>query len=296
MENQDLLRKFLLRDIANKNNRITGFLNKQVRTGSSYNDGFNEILHFFAGGKNSQVLDAINEHRETKEGKKFASYNYFDIDTLIAYNDYLQSIISEVDVVSYENGRKTASLTDYRKGLQLAQKKLRDRAGTRETGYYNPARPISLMYRYREGKRELFPIATPSKEAFERSCNVYTCRRAVELYLEQKLQAKSKSRSTHPAPEYISHIHNGRKLRLLVNKKLYYCDEQGAGIKYIEASSKDGQLFGTYRDNGSVYVGPVYDHDMRLIDAYSEGVTFYGKEPTTKYKFDKEDEDQLTFF
>ena len=70
-------------------------------------------------------------------------------------------------MATYESGRKTASLADYRKGLAEAQKTFVNLAGSRESGFYNPKKPIGLMYRYKEGKRELFPMKAPAKNILE---------------------------------------------------------------------------------------------------------------------------------
>lgn len=293
MINVDQLRYYLLRDIANKDGRIRGFLTKQVRVGTSYNDGFNEILHFFAGGKNSQVLDLINEHRGSNESKRFSIYNYFDIDTLIAYNQYLQTIISEVDVATYESGRKTASLADYRKGLAEAQKTFVNLAGSRESGFYNPKKPIGLMYRYKEGKRELFPMKAPAKNILEEKGKYYAYQALLKVYLDGR---RLRNPNAQKNPGQISYKHNGRKFDLNVDKIAYYCDVEGAGLKYIEASAREGRLFGTYRTDGSVYHGDLYDREGMLVEIDGGGEYFYETTPGSQFKFDEKDEDQMTFF
>lgn len=272
--NQDMIRAYLLRDIANKNSRLSGLMISRLTSSNDYKIGFNEILHFFAGGKNAITLDIIN-NRNNDINKEYAAYYFFDVDTLIAYNQYLQSIISEIDVATYESGHKRASAMDYNKGLKIAQKKLLEQAGTIETGFYNKTNPITLQYKYKDGKRQLDPQKPMSKEQFDKKYNIFFCRKEVEKYLEAKRAMKALKAPAKQGLGTIDYTYRGKKLTLDIVKKEYYTDIEGSGLHYVVAKNNVGTLMGTYNVDGSVYHGDLYDREGRLVEVDGGGEEFF---------------------
>lgn len=136
----ELLRKFVRRKIAEKN-KLFGGMTKGFRAESV--DIRKMINSYFANG--SYWLKAIYEDID-KHGKDIAPYNYFDLDTLIAYDAYLGKVVENAEVNMYKNTRYYCVPNDFLYSLKVMTPKFfRETKPSQETGYYtasNPIRPL----------------------------------------------------------------------------------------------------------------------------------------------------------
>lgn len=194
--NQDMIRAYMLRCIKEKNGEFSRIINSAVKSGNcNFNTKFNEALQFFAGGKNAEPLNLILEYNK-KEGKHLPAYQFFDIDTLISYNGYLELLISKIRAEKTKNRHVVASIGDVDAGMDATKKIVIDmkyKSGADNFVYgneddrkllehYNHARPITLMYK--SGK--LNPEKPMTDTAFDKKYNIDDCVREVELYKKEK--------------------------------------------------------------------------------------------------------------
>ena len=270
--NEEKIRAYLLRQIANKNKTIVGMMSNEARSyRNGFNNGFNEILSAFSGGLNTGTMERVFDHIAENPKKSYSAYNYFDIDTLIAYNSYLENIIICVDGVAagYRHMKPTAN--DFRTGFKTAKEEFRKYAGKEGSGYYNTSKPVTLAYTYRNGYKVLDPKKPMSRDAFAKKYNEKDCQDEVNKYLSIRHNKESRTIGNH-VHEY---VYNGKKYLLDVVKKEQYTSDEGYGVTYIEARGAIGTLMGTYFQDGSVYEGDLYDLDGELVEMDGGGEVFY---------------------
>jgi hypothetical protein len=281
--NEDMIRDYLLRKIARKNKRISGCLKQVVKSNrGSYNVGFNEILGFFAGGLDGTTMTQIFDHMDRNQTKKYAPYNYFDIDTLNSYDTYLQTILTETDLVAHSNGHKWSTAQDFHKGFAVAKSVWREgmRKSTHANGYYNYSKPVSVVKGRQGGYTVLSPKKPMTEEQFEKKYNEGECAKQLYAYLQKKhygidVLVEAEVEKEPIEREKYSYIHRGRLIKLDVLKKEYYTDIEGRGLTSITAEGREGRLYTTNYNDGRVYDGDLYDLDGRLVQVDGGGQVFY---------------------
>ena len=327
--NQDMIRAYLLRNIADKNNIINGLINSAVKSARlDFNTVFNEVLHFFAGGNNTEPLRLILQYNQDNN-KKTPSYQFFDIDTLIAYDEYLGLLIDKIRDVKDRNKHIVASRQDFVDGFVACKRVVMSRkyklesenfvSGNKEdrkkVEHYNPSRPITLMYK--GGK--LYPQRPMTQESFNKKYNVDVCEKEVELYLEEKVAGKTgtnhedklvkrgqvaemvaRKQQTKSAQYkdlgYMNYEYKGNNLKLHISKKEYFVDAQGRGVVRIDANNEYGRLFGCYYGDGSVYRGDLFDNDGNVVEIDGGGVVFYPSNKPLKDRALIEADEQVRWF
>lgn len=312
--NEDMIRDYLLRRIARKNKRISGCLKQVVKSNrGSYNVGFNEILGFFAGGLDGTTMTQIFDHMDRNQTKRFAPYNYFDIDTLNAYDTYLQTILSETDLVAHSNGHKWSTAQDFHKGFMSAKSIWREgmRKSNHANGYYNYSRPITVAKGREGGYTVLKPKKPMTEEQFEKKYNEGECAKQLYAYLQMKhygidVFAQAEVEQETIEREQYSYIHRGRLLKLDVLKKEYYTDIEGRGLTSITAEGREGRLYTTNYNDGRVYDGDLYDLDGRLVQVDGGGQVFYenknfydsfkAKQPEKPAEYKEDEDGQMYLF
>ena len=279
--NEDMIRDYLLRRIARKNKRISGCLKQVVKSNrGSYNVGFNEILGFFAGGLDGSTMTQIFDHMDRNQTKRFAPYNYFDIDTLNSYDTYLQTILTETDLVAHANGHKWSTAQDFHRGFASAKSIWREgmRKSSHSNGYYNSSRPVTVVKGKSNGYTVLNPKKTMTEEQFAKKYNEGECAKQLYAYLQMKhygIDVYAKEDQEPVEREKYSYIYRGRLLKLDVLKKEYYTDIHGSGLTSITAEGREGRLYTTNYNDGRVYDGDLYDLDGRLVQVDGGGQVFY---------------------
>ena len=281
--NEDMIRDYLLRRISKKNRRISGALREVVKSNrGSYNTGFNEILGFFANGLNGETMTQIFEHIEANPTKRYSPYHYFDIDTLNAYDAYLQKILTETDVISYGLGHKRSTASDFQKGFAEAKGDWRRLARERSTknGYYNASRPVTVVKGRRNGVTVLSPKKPLTDEQFAKRYNEGECAKELYAYLSMKhrgvdVYAPVEDATPAKKRDVYRFDYKGKILELDVLSKEYYTDIEGRGLISITAEGREGRLYTTNYNDGRVYDGDLYDLDGELVQVDGGGQVFY---------------------
>ena len=270
--NETMVRDFLLRQIANKNKRLSGMFKTAFASfRRAYNDGFGEILNWFVGG-NQEPMQIIYEHMDRNPKTKLAAYNYFDIPTLISYDKFLGKILQEADIRSKENGHYSVSNSDYSYAFGSAKSWLRGNAYEAETGFYSRTQPVTLA-RNEEGR--LDPRKTMSPQTFEKKYTYTECLRQIDKYNQRQELIRNGIDPDAMEEETIEYTYKGKKLTLAIRSKEYYTDAQGSGLTYIKAIGKEGMLIATYDAAGNIYEGDLYDLDGELVFVDGGGAEFF---------------------
>ncbi len=306
--NEEMLRAYLLRRVARKNRRISGALKQVVKSNKgSYNNGFNEILSFFCDGLNTETMNEIFNHIENNQKKRYAVYHYFDVDTLNAYDTYLQRILTETDVAAYNVGHKFATASDFSRGFKEAKSVWRGlcRERSSKNGYYNISRPVKTAKTVRDGITVLDPKKPMSDEQFAKKYDETECAKELFAYLEMKhhgrdvtaklttepspkqevkkevVSKKNETPTQAKKPEIYMFKYKGEVIPLEVIEKDYFVDEQGTGVTKIVAEGKEGRLYTTHYPDGAIYEGDLYDYDYRLVEVDGGGQVFYPSKVNT---------------
>ena len=277
---EQILRKYIKRRIAEKN---ATFAKMTYQYRESAKLMRNNIFVSFARGNNGTFdvttsnmnLKSIRQDIE-RTGNKLSPYNYFDLDTLIAYDKYLGIIIEHVEALRRKSQRHYYKIEDFDNAISFtAPKFLLENAGTFETGFYNIVCPVSLL---RDANNRLSPERTPDGKAFAKKYSFQYCEDLLQSYLEDKYLSKSsKQQSTEfEDEEDFDFVYN--KVKYIIELEETYLDENNCPIKYIKAESAEQglMLMGFFDASMREYVGYVYDMDNNIIfDRDDSGVSIY---------------------
>lgn len=113
-------------------------------------------------------------------------YNYFDVDTLIAYDIYLKKFKELAYNSAKKNFRGNVIQDDFRNARNEMKDFIAKYAGKRESGFYNPIHPIGLATKEQNGESVLNPRQTLKDQSFEKIYNVFDCRKDYLNYLDSK--------------------------------------------------------------------------------------------------------------
>lgn len=304
---EKMLRHYIKRQISAKNSVIAALTYKfDLKHTNIYRDIYTS---FIQGGANysyaNNVLNSIYDHIAENSKKKYTPYNYFDLDTLISFNAYLEHIIDETNLNRQSARRSSTSRRDFIDALEKSPKWLIDNAGTEETGYYNLNKTIGFLM---QNKRYYSPEKTMSKAEFEKKYNEYFCRRELEEYIYSKHNKKSTiSESVVEAvlekeEDMEDDIEDDLRDYLEYQGKSYYVvkhdcyfDINMRPIRDVIAYCVDGRdtLIGTFDMNNDEYIGDLYDDEGNFkVDKSETGIDIirknYTKQEETEIKNHKE--------
>jgi len=178
--------EYYLRYIASQHNKkISGLCGI-----GEHSTIFNKLVERFCVGSlnNSTVLEKIYYFmgKETF-GKDLRPYAFFDIDTLIAYNKYLEK------VRTYAKGGTSVS-----RAIDLAMKDMLSSATPiEENGYYNIKKPVGL--RMDEDNSQIHPLKRLPSKSFESRYNFSYCENLYDDYLQERELAVSKMTAQTPS-------------------------------------------------------------------------------------------------
>ena len=110
--NNDDVRNILLR-LVSKNNTSLSSLFASAYSGQKqgYSKAFSGLLNVFVCQSKNGYSDAVNYVLKLREGTPYYAFNFFDIDTLYAYNTFLEEIINTLDAIKKEQ-RLTPKIVD----------------------------------------------------------------------------------------------------------------------------------------------------------------------------------------
>lgn len=275
----EILSKYMLRRIADKNKLFGGQTSKFVSDAKLLR---NDIYRRFAGG--SKWLGEIYADIESS-GKKIAPYNYFNLDTLIAYDRFLEC------VMNVAKSNKAAANRYYYKPMDFDRAINRDVPryfdaynGKKESGYYDREHPIVPLKK--DG--HLTFQKTPDKKSFEEKYPLWYLNKLASNY---NIERHSKGAKTDEFLDestdvllgdddledmYPKQIICGREYYVIDNKP--YMGDNYYPIQYVRGNSLDGrvEVAGYINMEGDEYIGRVYDFEGNvLVESMDSGLDFY---------------------
>lgn len=288
-----MYRDALARSISMYNDSLSssfGFLYGRGTAG--YSRGFQQILEVFCGSKNS--AGKLYELAETHGKGNYRPYHYFDLDTLYAYEKYLERVV----VLWSEEKRSDLTVNGFRKALEKAQDELKVGAGLPSTHYYNSRKPVEIAIRSKEIVRngvkdevyEPYPRKSKSNVDFKRmygveSATVLDKKSPLHAYFDSKHQKslsemqRSIYRAIREESDFIYYNDCGTLRELVIDGKKYYVSDRGQGITVIKASGPEGTFYTTRDDWGRKYKGMLYDMEGKPTGEYG-GDIFYPNQMT----------------
>lgn len=278
---EKLLREYVRREIAGLNAELSRMVYKfKESTGRMRSEIYRNFargdMSYFSKTTGNLNLSEINDDIKDS-GKKLSAYNYFDLDTLIAYKKYLEYIIENLYTKRQNAGRGYFLLSDFEDVInKKASTFFNKNYGTEDTGYYSLNKTIVAL---RDGKGKLAPESTMAKKSFTSKYSQVDFPSMLEEYLD----AKHPHRKVSYDDGYDTFKFNGKVY--IIEKCELYMSEDGNPIKYIIASTGHGtNLRGFFDMTGNVYHGAVYSTDgEEYFDNEQSGVLITGKGATTKY-------------
>lgn len=287
MEEKDLeiLHKYMLRRIAEKNIVFSGMsykfreTSKSMRTNIFRNFARGDMSYFSPTAGNIN-LDYINEDIY-ENGKSVSPYNYFDLDTLIAYDSYLERVIDEIYNSREKDGRRYFLLKDFTEVIDTKVPMFfKKNSGTKETGYYNLHRTIGTL---KDKDNRITYKRTPDKKTFEKNYSKYECNQLLQEYLKEKHPEKIETGDDVDTSNDYIEIY-GKKF--YVTSTEVYLDANYSPIKYIVGVTEDNrtEIRGFLNLSGEIYYGDVYDTEGNYVyDRDQSGLAMFGEGATNKY-------------
>lgn len=274
LTDEQILRHYLRRLIAEKN---LEFSKKSYKFKDYAGSMRANIFGKFARGncgtfditESNHNFQIIKEHIN-KTGKRLSPYNYFDLDTLIAYNAYLGKVLDNIDFIRERSQRHYYIMSDFSTAIDYTTPKyFLANAGKEETGYYDVKCPIRVL---RGESGELMPERTLDAQELARKCNVDKCEEKLQRYLEER---HPKEKSVDKKEDY-DFIYKRRKYKIASQK--HYLDENNSPIRYIVADcvEDDAYLMGYFDMEMNEFFGCVYDTEGKFVcPAIDSGVSVF---------------------
>ena len=273
------LRDYFRRQIAEKNKEISSIsftFPEEIKGNIKY-----KLYQTFAKGRGSfydrnesnlNFEQAVNYTNDKK--KKEPAYNYFDLDTLIAYDMYLNNVIAFLYDYKLREGRKYTIIKDFNKAMDSSALYSINNAGTFSSGFYNLKCPVKIMRDERGMPRT---ESTLSQIVFDKRYKDLDFDKLLMEYLDNKYHIygdKKEQEDENVDVEYFEY--KGIKFRYITRK--IYCDENMSPIKYVEAESLNGmvEIRGFFDFSMNVYNGDIYDTEGNFVYSREEsGVDEY---------------------
>lgn len=281
-DNLKIVKQYVMRRIAEKNIVLSRILYSHKES--------SKILRYcinrnFAAGTVSMYdsvesninLNAIYDDIRNQE-KPLAPYNYFDLDTLIAYDKYLESIIDNIYNNRTKGHRNYFVMEDFQKAIDIDTPNLFKNTTDRKlVGYYNLTCPLQTI---KDKHGNLTCERTPAKATFSKHHSVLECNNLLKQYLEERHPDLSKKTDDG----FETFEFEGREFNIISSDN--YFDEHMHPIKYIVADSQSGntRLMGFFDMNMRVYHGDLFDLDGELVyDKTQSGCSIYGESATNHF-------------
>lgn len=257
IDEEKMLRHYLRRQIADVNKKISG----RARQIDGYSSVFADIIGGFANPYKSNDTDILRDIYDDIRccHKSSSVYNYFDLDTLYAYYEYIKFIFKNIEKSRREQGRYTCRPYDFDRAIESGCRWLIKNKGKEESGFYSLDNPIGVMYK--DG--ELSPERTLSHEDFNKRYDDIECVRTFESYMTYK-HGKEK-----PDFEYKGELY-------YTEHKELYVDGDGYPVLYIDAINSNARIMGYFDRANNEYHGDLYDTEGNfMVSAEDTGVTLY---------------------
>ena len=176
IQEQIILRKYIKRKIAGKNMifaKMTSGFKQSAKTLRW------DIFEAFACGRHSSnaFTSSRSDLRDARDhiffhNTNMSPYNYFDLDSLIAYDSFLDQVLNEASISRMQDRRKMFEPKDISRAIKNTLNKFVAEAGTFATGYYDDDHPLNIMRD--DDKTPLFE-KTPDARSFEQKYPLAYC-------------------------------------------------------------------------------------------------------------------------
>lgn len=267
------LRKYLKRCIAEKNKVINGLCRNFVYEGRTFRK---DIYREFARGNNN--LYRIDKDINYRGKKDISIYNYFDLDTLISYNKYLETIIRTVEANKTNARRQYTTPRDMYIAIhQQVPKHFIFHKNEPVTGFYNPEDTIHTLV---DDQGKLTYERTPDKRSFDKQYDVRVLSQMLDAYIDEKfayISCTQEDEEEDLAEYYICTMKIFNK-DFNISRIEDYFDSDFAPIRYVEGETDNNRysIRGFVDMNGDEYCGDAYnDEGEIMIDSTQTGIDLY---------------------
>jgi hypothetical protein len=273
-----ILRNYLRRRIAEHNSkfsRMTYGFKEEAKTLRM------EAFAKFARGKNG-TFDMTPSNLDYKmarqyiaeTGNKLSPYNYFDLDTLIAYDAYWEEIFGRVYQTCRNRRHQYPDVKDFDTAINYSVPKwLLENAHKESAGYYDVECPVKIL---RDEKGKPCPEKTPNPKTFESKYPRQMCENLLDRYLAERHGSKSPREIVEETPEVVDNLDyewfTFRGKKFCIQNEQIFRDENMYPIRYIRGCSVDGYyiLSGFFDVDDSEYTGDLYDDEGNFVHDRSE--------------------------
>lgn len=315
------LKLFMMKKISEKYNTLASIGGKCFgEKGIRYL--YRAVIDSFMGGDFTYERKKINRHKG--EHPNFADYNYFDLDTLVAYYKFLDILFEEIQAESERRRRNFTTADDINVALYKTSEYMIRNKRTEDSGYY---KGYAVLETDRYGR--LSPLKTNNNKVKNKIAYYLS---ALEEYFNDKYPPRvnevEKERQTPPEEKYEDEqirievverearghareeeiarekmtkkvnkaevstrglkkeIHEvlGKKIEFVVTEEWFF-DYNGNPIRRIVGECEYGVLYKCTDMDGWVYEGPLYDGEgNEVLLAEESGEIFYPNENFNEIK------------
>lgn len=302
------VKRYLMKLISDRYQTLRSAIYKAFGQ-NGYSAAYTEIANGFLGDNFSNERREISAHKAQFSKKGYADYNYFDLDSLYSYLEYLTRLTNTINDYAWHNSvyrvnakifkaalddtivyfcrHKNHPSTGYYKGYVTLDRKS-DGVTLNPTKTDNKKVDMSKAKVYQEFISEYFRDKYGSPKGFSQ---IDTFSRGFEgesAFSEDKKNTQEVEEGKAPEDEYdddfdiLEYSYKGQMLRLQIHKEDKYYSEEGFPVYRLWAYSEYGQLIKTVDTENNTYNGALYngDGDLELLPEES-GRTFY---PSSKFK------------
>jgi hypothetical protein len=280
---EQFLRKYLRKKIAEKNLEFAKMSSRFKESAKIYRM---DVFTTFARGINGSNaatpsnLDLVSTREHiARTCNRMSPYNYFDLDTLIAYDAYWEAIQTQADDFRIKRNGQFFNQKDFDNAKYVVSKYFIANQLTPKTGYYNLYRPVRILRD--ENRRPVFE-KTPDIADFDKKYSYYDCELLLADYLYERYslatfanmeyEESEENNSTNIDEEEFSLTSFDYENRTYEIEQIKdYYSEKFEPIKFIVARSTDSEylLSGFFDKEMFPYYGKVLDSEKNVVDPSS---------------------------
>ena len=283
--------RYMMKKISENHELVKGLIAEASNNARDFAVYNHEILNKFMGGINTPEYKEIKEHKERFK-LKCAYYNYFDFETLCAYNRFLEKIIEYARREARDKGGRVTT-TVLNNSIDEASKFLLRNINKEGMYYYKGYAKLAR----KENGYALNPTKTTKMEIdplMERLYMDYISKyfndkyrkREVKVVEDVPMVEELKTKNVvedivediqvENEFEIFEYSYRGKKLPLKIFKQDYFFSEEGYPIRRIHAASEWGELIACLDQNNEVYCGNLYDDESNILEDREEsGEAFF---------------------
>lgn len=288
-EEELILRNYLRRKIAEKNMKFAKMSSKFQNPAKAFRI---ELFRTFArgtSGSNAAIPSNLNIMSVFEHMNRYCTgvspYNYFDLDTLIAYDAFLDRLFFEAEAFKDKDCRDFYNISDFEKAKYVTHKFFVENEGTMQTGYYDLSCPVRILRN--ENRRPVFE-RTPTAKSFDRQYKFTYCEELLDDYLAEKhlpqsVIATEEVKNVNQQELEESDVQSQgedcdflfRGVPYLIDFVEYYLDSELNPIRYVYANSLDNTsiLSGCFDSRMEPYEGEIYDMEYNEVTHRHSGVS-----------------------